>query len=162
MSKEATLSSIVSPEAQSVISPEAPIVFTHTETETYPGQIEWHRFADGKGRLYRLGLIELTDLAGQRFLGGADHHYRLAILLDVNGVGCAYPFKVGNGQAHDYLAPEYVHEKLGRALYFKQDTITFTQALGRLLNRPTVGVSDNGHGNGGEEAAADSKSGGPR
>jgi fido (protein-threonine AMPylation protein) len=131
---------------QAVISPEAPVAFTNTETETYPGQIEWHRFADGNGRLYRLGLIELTDLAGERFLGGANSHYRLAVLLDVNGVGQAYPFKLGNGKDTDYLAPEYVHEKLGKALYFKQDTITFTQALARLLNRLTISEA-------GEEAA---------
>ncbi len=112
------------------------------EIETYPGQIEWYRFADGNGRLYRLGLIELTDLAGQRFLGGADSRYRLAVLLDVNGIGHAYPFKMGNnGEADDYLAPEYVHEKLGKALYFRQDVLNFTQALARLLNRPTTSRS---------------------
>jgi hypothetical protein len=132
MSKEAVA------EIQTAVSPEAPVKFTNNEVESYPGQIEWHRFADGNGRLYRLGLIELTDLAGQRFLGGANNHYRLAVLLDVNGVGQAYPFRMGGDHGGDYLSPQYVHEKLGKALYFKQDTITFTQALARLLNRPTI------------------------
>jgi hypothetical protein len=131
MSKEATA------EVQTA-SLEAPGAIASIEVENYPGQIEWYRLADSKGRLYRIGLIELTDLAGQRFLGGANSDYRLAILLDVNGVGQAYPFRMGGNHGGEYLSPEYVHEKLGKALYFKKDVLTFTHALARLLNRPTV------------------------
>jgi hypothetical protein len=138
MSKEAI--------TQAVASPEDKVNFTNIEIESYPGQIEWFRFADGNGRLYRLGLIELSDLAGQRYLGGANSHYKLAVLLDVNGVGQAYPFRMGGDHGGDYLSPEYVHEKLGKALYFKKDVLTFTQALASLLDRPTINHQ-------GEEAA---------
>lgn len=116
------------------------------EVEYYPGNIEWHRLRDGNGRLFRLGLIELTDRAGERFLSGANSRYKLVVLLDINGIGQAYPFKVGNGEDQDYLSPEYVHEKLGRALYGKRDVLSFTEKLGLLLRRPTTnGGSDRGN-----------------
>jgi hypothetical protein len=107
------------------------------EVENYPGQIEWYRYRDDHGRLYRFGFIELTDDAGQRFWGGANRQYRLVVLQDINGIGAAYPFETSNGHGGDFLTPEYVYEKLGRALYFRRDVQSFTQALGRLLGRPT-------------------------
>jgi fido (protein-threonine AMPylation protein) len=116
---------------------EKPEQTTHDEVEAYRGEIEWHRFADGGGRLFRFGLVELSEEAGKRFLGGANDQYKLVLLQDVNGVSIAYPFKVGNGGSNDYLAPEYVYEKLGKALYFQKDTLEFTKKLGELLGRPT-------------------------
>lgn len=115
-----------------------PCALEQGDVEAYQGRIEWHRYTDGKGRLFRFGLIELSDKAGKHFVGGANGKYKLVVVLDMNGIGHAYPFKVGDGKDNDYLSPEYVYEKLGRALYFRQDVLTFTQRLAQLLNRPTV------------------------
>lgn len=112
--------------------------FVSPEVESYPGQIEWYRFADGNGRLYRLGLIELTDLAGRRFLGGANSHYRLVVLLDARGVGQAYPFKLGGEHEGGYLASEYVYEKLGQAVSGQRDARNVTRAIATLLHRPML------------------------
>lgn len=118
--------------------PEAVATGPDPEVESYPGQIEWYRLADGNGRLYRFGLIELTDTAGKRFWGGANRGHKLVILLDGYGIGHAYPFRVGKDQDNDFLALEYVQEKLGQALKLRQEVMFFTRTLGILLGRPTV------------------------
>jgi len=107
------------------------------EVEAYQGRIEWHRYADGQGRLYRFGLIELTDQAGKHFLYGANKGYRLVVLLDANNIGQAYAFREGDGQDNDFLTWPYVAEKLGRALPLERDAREFTRRLGELLKRPT-------------------------
>lgn len=111
------------------------------ELERYQGSIEWHKYADGRGRTYRFGLLELTDRAGREFLGGCHGRYRLVVLFDGSNIGQAYAFKLGNGGDNDYLSPDYVEEKLGRALYLRQDALTFTGKLAEILGRPTR----NGH-----------------
>lgn len=117
--------------------PEAAEVRLNPEVEVYSGYIEWYRFADGGGRLYRFGLVELSEVAGRRFWSGANGGYKLVIVLDDSGIGHAYPFKVGKGGDGDYLAPEYVQEKLGQALCSRREVLSFTRTLGILLGRPT-------------------------
>lgn len=136
MSKESDLS------GTNLAFPEPGEGFSVPEVEAYPGQIEWHRFAAGDGRLYRLGLIELSDLAGRRFLGGANSHYRLVVLLDARGIGQAYPFCMGGQHDGGYLALEYVQEKLGRALFNRRDAFNFTRALAALLERQVLGQGE--------------------
>jgi len=107
------------------------------EQEVYQGEIAWHRLSDGRGRLFRFALVELSERAGRRFLGGADARYKLVVLLDGYGRGHAYAFATGGEGSGDYLAPLYVQEKLGGALTSPQDVLTFTRALARLLARPS-------------------------
>ena len=108
------------------------------EVEVYQGAIEWHKYSDSRGRLYRFGLIELTDKAGRQFVWGSHSGYRLVVLFDGANIGQAYAFREGKGQDDDYLSPGYVQEKLERALYFQQDVLAFTQKLAGLLGRPTA------------------------
>lgn len=109
-----------------------------TEIESYQGEIEWHKYTDRWGRIFRFGLVELTDRAGQQFVRGSDSGYRLVIVFGPSNIGQAYAFRRGDSQKSDYLAPSYVQEKLQRALHFPEDALVFTKKLARLLERPTV------------------------
>lgn len=108
----------------------------HTdEVETYSGRIVWHKYRNGGGRVYRFGLIELNQPAGEHFVGGSNEQYQLVVLFDARNVGHAYAFKQG-GEG-DYLSPRYVSEKLGQAFYFEGEAAEFTRKLGSVLGRPT-------------------------
>lgn len=41
-----------------------------------------------------------------------------------------------------YLSPQYVHEKLGRAMYGRRDVLSFTEKLAQVLHRPTGNGAD--------------------
>ena len=105
------------------------------DVEAYLGKVEWHRHEDGRGRLYRFGVIELTDRAGQQYVFGSGAGYRLVVLFGGDGPGRAYAFRAGDGKSRDFLSSHYVAEKLGEALS-ERDVVEFTQELGRVLRRP--------------------------